>query len=542
MTLVRNDPCETETRTETRTEPTPRPWIRRNDYSVLEPPPLGGWDPVLSVSVVVPAYGGQEKLDLTLASLAAQTYPAELLEVVVVDDGSEPPLVLPPIRPEHTRIVPSLPGGWARGHAVNSGAAASTADVLLFFDADMIAFREHVEAQLRWHHLADHVAVTGHLRCVDHRPGALSPARVRDAVRGGEPGSLVDGPGEELAWLRRAYDRTDGLRTAGPEVFRFFIGGTGSVRRAFFEEAGGADSELVLGEDTHLGYRFAQHGAVFVPEPAAGSWHLGRPQMEHRKADGARYRAPLVGNRVPLIGGGVRRAGRQWQVPRVDVVVDTTGHRFDDVAGTVDALLTGDTADIRVRLVGEWARVTPDRHAVLDDPAVDVRLVHEHYRCEPRVEFVQGAPDPDPDVPFRLLLRPGPPLARHAVRRMIERAEAAHAGLLRATAPGDDLGGPRLERTGAFARARRVGADGTDLDAVVDDLFGVHWIDGENLLFAAERSEDEPPDEPPDDWSARLAAARAGARAYKERAERLKRRFRWLTGSRGGRLLCRIIG
>ncbi|KOX18257.1 glycosyltransferase family A protein [Nocardiopsis sp. NRRL B-16309] len=534
MTLVQNDPRAGGPRP----EPPPRPLIRHNDHSVLEPPPLGDWDPVLSVSVVIPAYGGQEKLDLTLASLAAQSYPAELMEVVVVDDGSDPPLLLPPIRPEHTRIVPSLPGGWARGHAVNSGAAASTADVLLFLDADMIAFREHVEAQMRWHHLADYVAVTGHLRCVDHRSGALAPGEVLDAVRRGEPEALVDGQGDELAWLRRAYDRTANLRTAGLAAFRYFIGATGSVRRAFFEEAGGADSELILGEDTHLGYRFAQHGAVFVPETDAGSWHLGRPQMEHRKEDGARYRYPLVGNRLPLIGNGVRSPARQWQVPRVDAVVDTAGGGFDEVAETVDALLNGDTADIRIRLVGEWSRVTPGRHAVLDDPDLDVRLLHEHYRCEPRVECVAAVPDPDPDVPFRLFLRPGQPLARHAVRRMIERADAARAGLLRATAPGDDLGGPRLERTGAFARARRLGAGEDEIDAMVDALFGVHWIDGEGLLFTPE----DPAGEPPDDWADRLAAARAGAEAHKARAERLQRRFRWLTGSRGGRLLCRIIG
>ena len=51
--------------------------------------------PTLRVSVVVPAYGGQDKLDLALAGLAAQTYPAGLIEVIVVDNGSSPPLRLP---------------------------------------------------------------------------------------------------------------------------------------------------------------------------------------------------------------------------------------------------------------------------------------------------------------------------------------------------------------------------------------------------------------------------------------------------------------
>ncbi|MFD0889572.1 glycosyltransferase, partial [Streptosporangium algeriense] len=66
--------------------------IRHNDYGSLTPPEPGRWEPRLGVSVVIAAYDCQESLDRTLASLAAQTYPAHLMEVVVADDGSDPPL------------------------------------------------------------------------------------------------------------------------------------------------------------------------------------------------------------------------------------------------------------------------------------------------------------------------------------------------------------------------------------------------------------------------------------------------------------------
>ncbi|MFE1168825.1 glycosyltransferase family A protein [Nocardiopsis sp. NPDC058789] len=538
MTLVQGGPAEAP--------PTLRPFVRRNDYSVLEPPSLGEWEPTLSVCVVVPAYGGQEKLDLTLASMAAQSYPSALTEVVVVDDGSDPALRLPPIRPEHTRIVPNEPGGWARGHALNTGAASTDADVLLFFDADMIAFREHLEAQMRWHHLADYVAVTGHLRCVDHVPGALFPAAVLDAVRRGDPEALVAGPGEELRWLRRAYKRTKFLREVGHQGFHYFIGGTGSVRRAFFEESGGAASALVLGEDTHLGYRFAQNGAVFVPEPEAGSWHLGLPQMETRREEGGRFRRPFVGNRLPLAEERRALTGRQWEVPLVDAVVDTVGAGFDEVAETVDALLAGEVADVRVTLVGEWERVTPGRHRVLDDPDLDVRLLHEHYRCEPRVRLAESEPTTDPDVPFVLRALPGQPLTPHALKHMIGLAEETHAGLVRATGPDDDLGGPRLERVAALARARRLRVAGEDLDDLLDRVAGVHWIDGDAVLSTQREPEGARPAkavaEPPGDWRERLEEARARAESERLRAERLEGRFRWLTRSRTGRLLYRIIG
>ena len=59
----------------------------------------------LSVAVVISCRGGQEKLDLTLASIAAQSYPSKLVSVYIVDDGSEPALKLPKIRPAKTKII-----------------------------------------------------------------------------------------------------------------------------------------------------------------------------------------------------------------------------------------------------------------------------------------------------------------------------------------------------------------------------------------------------------------------------------------------------
>ncbi|WP_035698368.1 glycosyltransferase, partial [Glycomyces tenuis] len=122
-----------------------RPRIVRNDYRALHPPSSSDWRASLTVSVVIPAYGGQEKLDLTLAALAAQTYPGELTEIVVVDDNSSPPLRLPELRPEHTRLVVTTGESWGSAHAVNTGVAHAEGQVILRLDADMVAWRDHVE-------------------------------------------------------------------------------------------------------------------------------------------------------------------------------------------------------------------------------------------------------------------------------------------------------------------------------------------------------------------------------------------------------------
>src|SRR6266545_3879063 len=204
----------------------PRPRIRDNDYGVLSPPTLGSWEPKLSVSVVIPAYRAADKLELTLAALAAQSYPAELLEVVIADDGSDPPLRLPEIRPGRTRIVPSLPGGWGCAHAYRSGALAADGDVIVRLDADMVTFRDHVEAQVRWHHLADHLVLVGHKRFVDYRPGMLTPQDVFDAVARGDAEKLFDIDQSKSHPFEAFIDKTDRLRTAGWHACRIFTGAT----------------------------------------------------------------------------------------------------------------------------------------------------------------------------------------------------------------------------------------------------------------------------------------------------------------------------
>ncbi|MFE9245294.1 glycosyltransferase [Nocardiopsis sp. NPDC006938] len=510
-----------------------RPGIVRNDYSVLEPPPLGGWEPELSVGVVVPAHGGQDRLDLVLASLAAQSYPSDLTEVVVVDDGSAPALRLPEIRPRHTRLVTAPADGWGPGHAVRAGALATRATVLMRLDADVVVGREHVEAQMRWHHLADYLVVMGKVEFGDDPDPVPTPGEVYEHVRDGRFADLVGAGAESMRWITEVLERTDGLRDAGHRAWQVFTGATASVPRALYTEAGGSAADLVMGEDSELGYRLSQRGAVFVPEPVAVGLHLGTPTTERRGAEAARFRRPFVENRVPRLNSRRTAPVRTWQVPFVDVVVDTVGRGADDVVATVDGLLAGEVADVRVTLVGEWWRVTPGRHATVDDPSLDLRLAHEHYRCEPRVVLAESEPVPDPDVPFRLLLSPGVVPGRSMVRTLTGIADREGAGLVSVRGNGGWTHRLRLERTAAFARARHLGAGAADRDAVVAGLWGVHIMEPDGLVARAGPDGDGPPR----DWHRKMRKAEKEEERWRTECERWERRLRALTQGRHAWLL-----
>jgi hypothetical protein len=395
----------------------------------------------------------------------------------------------------------------------------------------MVVGRRHIEAQMRWHHLADYLVVMGRVVFSDDPGTGLTPAGVHERVRGaGADELLVPGTGS-MEWIAEILERTDGLRSAGHRAWEVFTGATASVRRELLDAAGGTAADLVMGEDSELGYRLSQRGAVFVPEHESSGLHLGRPTTERRGDESARYRRPFAENRVPRQYTRRRDPGRTWAVPFADVVVDTADRGFDEVTGTVDALLAGDVADIRITLVGEWWRVTPGRHGTVDDPAVDVRLVHENYRCEPRVRFAQTAPEPDPDVPFRLLLSPGVHTRRGAVRVLTGTADREGAGLVHVPGEAGREGLLRLERTAAFARARHLGVGEQDCDAAVAELWGVHVLDRAEVLTPAEG------EGPPKDWRKRMRKAEREAIRWQKETEQWERRIRALTRGRCARLL-----
>lgn len=451
-----------------------QPVVPHNDWRVLAVPELGEWQPTMTVSVLVPAWQ-PPALPVVLAALAAQTYPADLLEVVVVDDGNEPPVALPDVRPARTRVV-RVAEGWGRANALQTGWEASTGDVVLWLDADMLVFAEHVEAHARWHHVVDHAVVLGTKRFVE--PDLeWTPEEVRSRVADGRVAQLHDWEASQPhTWLENNWARTDDLATAGFDAFRSVAGATVSLTRELHRAAGDLDVTLRLGEDTWFAYRLAEAGAVFVPDHAARAWHLGVPHVVDRAVATTRYNRASFTELLPMTRGLRNRRGRVHRVPLLEVVLDVgVDDDADAVQHCVDSVLDSDLPDLRVVLAGPWSDLTDDRVSPLGDPLRDLGILHRLYRDEPRVELV--APDADALVercrsPYRMTLT-GPdhvPLPA-ALRLLVADMERTGAGLRTYVADGRTVA--RLERTAAYARAdRHRVTDPAERDAFVSETFG----------------------------------------------------------------------
>ena len=394
---------------------------------------------------MVPAYNSGRTLPHVLAGLAAQTYPAHLVEVVVSDDGSTPPVVLPEVVPDRTRVV-RVEEGWGCAGACEVAGRASEGEFLYFVDADMLLWPDHLEAQ-RWLHEVDYAVVAGTKRFVDPEPLLAQdpgdhprPGRLR---RGRHPVGWDDA--EPHKWVEGMWRRTDDLTQAGPRAFRSFVGATFALSRDLLDAAGGWNTTLRLGEDMELGHRLGEAGGLLVPEHAARSWHLGRSHVMERREQVNRYNDAYLGL-APGMRPKRNARGRRYETPYLEVVLAMVGDA-DAVMGCVDAVLDSSLDDLRVLLTGDWAALHEERIHPLADPLLETRIVHRSYRDDQRVALLDEVPSCRTRSSLRLTLdSPAMAPTPDALLALVEDLERTHYGALI-----DGVG--RLERVAAVSRA-----------------------------------------------------------------------------------------
>ena len=453
-----------------------RPPVHGNDWRALDPPDIGRWTPSRRVTVVVPCYEGQEPLAITLAALARQTYPMDLLEVVVADDGSDPPITVPPGAPFEARVVAQERAGFGLARARNTGAAAATGSILVFLDCDMVPEPDHIEAHARWHHLDDRILTLGfrnHVDFDDITPADVAGGAGIDALVGGRS---VSSP----QWIEFHMTRTRDLTSVDTDLFRIVTGGNLGISKAFYDHLGGSDESFTQwgAEDTELGYRAFNAGGLLVPERRALAWHQGEGA-----APDAREQASQVEQRHKLAHliaeKGFRRslAGRTFTVPMVTVAVDAAGRTYDEVAEQVENLLASEYHDLLVGI------------AVPADHPEAVRIGRE-FGPDPRVVLSDDLLADVPHAAVRLEVPPRVRLWRTDVASMLRGLDGL--GLVVAVPevggdgdPSESVPRVRMVANRALGRALHVGAGHPDDRQAADpwelagELFGTRVMEGD---------------------------------------------------------------
>ena len=302
--------------------------------------------------MVVPYFQAQPRLDLVLAALSVQTYPATRLEVVVADDGSATAPDLGAAAGLATRLVRQPDQGFRAAAARNLGAAAAGGEVLLFLDGDTVPEPDYVRRLARLPALAPDALVVGRRRHAD--------------LTGWDPERLVrwlaeDGPGPveltEPEWLRAGYAASRDLLDADERSYRFVISAVCGLTRDLFTELGGFDPGFTGygGEDWDLAHRAWVAGALLAHVPEAVAWHDG-PDWADRDVGEPAAKNAETRRLATVLPDPVARGGGQW-LPYPAIVVTVPDEGPDATLATARWAFRGDT-DCGIWVTGPTAADT----------------------------------------------------------------------------------------------------------------------------------------------------------------------------------------
>ena len=422
--------------------------VRGNDWRELSAAAPDRFEPELPVSVVIAYYEAPEALELTLAALEGQTYPRELFEVVIVDDGSSEPLVAPTRSPLEVRVVHQEDRGFGLARARNTGARAANCEILVFLDCDMMPEAGWLSEHARWHHAANDALTLGFRTHVE--VDGIDAAMVR--TRPGSLAELFDGrPTERPEWIEYHMTRTRGLTSDDDDLFRMVTGGNLGVSRSFFEYAGAYDESFTQwgGEDTEFGYRAFVRGGLLVPVPDAMCWHQGAgAQPSDTESASLELQQAKLSQIIATEGFRYSVPGRSFTVPRFVVTIEPGDP--DAQRSTAEQVLAGKVHDLVV-----WI-AEPDGTA--DDPGRE--RLHRLLAGDPRVRFgpAHQAIEAIPAAPFHVSIPAGATVDSSMVERL--RRELGHAARAARTLPGGE--------TAQIVRARHLHR-ATRLDMSLED-------------------------------------------------------------------------
>ncbi|MXZ98385.1 MAG: glycosyltransferase [Acidimicrobiaceae bacterium] len=419
--------------------------VRGNNWRDLSVTPADGFEPRLPASVVVAYYEAPESLELTLASLERQTYPRDLFEVVIVDDGSNPPLDAPAGSPLSIRVVYQEDRGFGLARARNAGARAADHEILVFLDCDMMPEEGWLAEHARWHHAANDALTLGFRAHVEVDGIDAGAVRTR-------PGSLAelfaDRPSDRPAWIEFHMTRTRQLTSDDDDLFRVVTGGNLGISRSFFESVGGYDETFTQwgAEDTEFGYRAYTMGGLLVPVRDALCWHQGAGAAPSEDESASlKLQQAKISQLIAHHSFRETAPGRSFTVPQYVVTVEA-GEAGDQMS-TAEQVLANGIHDLVV-----WIAEPDDHEAVAESDRERVRRL---LGGDPRVRFgpSAGAPSGIPAASFHITVPAGAAVRPTSVARLRrELGSGARAGVKL-----PDGQTARIVRTRALNRMARSG-------------------------------------------------------------------------------------
>lgn len=208
-----------------------------------------------TVTVVVPSRDRPSETRACVESLLALDYPPDLLEIIVVDDASQPPL---------SKVLSDLPIRVLR-QETNVGQSAARNLASEVAQGEVLAFTDN-----------DCVADAGWLRSL----AAFLCEPGTDMVGGQVLAPPPDAPVAAFEAVRSPLDMGADASAVGPEKLVAYLPSCNlAADRETLQRLGGFDEKMALGEDADLVWRALRAGRRVRYEPAAKVLHHHRTRL-----------------------------------------------------------------------------------------------------------------------------------------------------------------------------------------------------------------------------------------------------------------------
>jgi GT2 family glycosyltransferase len=205
---------------------------------------------VLSASVIIPTYNRPSALARTLAALRGMDFPADQLEIMVVDSGAAEPGAEAIASSNGARYFRCADNGVAA--ARNHGAGMASGELLMFVDDDIVVGESNLRQHEAIHVSNDRCLVAGYWEYEHEFRQKLE----RSAL------------GRWRLAYEDLYNRPDGVASdtrAGQVHPRTLAAANLSIRTDTFSSLGGFDERFPVGaEDQDLSWRAAKAGCLLV--------------------------------------------------------------------------------------------------------------------------------------------------------------------------------------------------------------------------------------------------------------------------------------
>jgi glycosyltransferase involved in cell wall biosynthesis/tetratricopeptide (TPR) repeat protein len=371
---------------------------RGNDYSFIEEKckawRQSGSRLTLPVSIIIPVYNRADMLAKTLAAFVHQTYPQELIEVIVADDGSSDHIaaVIEKYRNYLTlRYVRQEDQGYRVAAVRNLGMKAASHEHIILQDGDVIPAPDLVETYMAFFHVTDQAVLFG-LRsyvCTDEYDDddfLKHPELIRQLPQVNPANSVADWQtvdGRSFDWRLPILAQSDRLKKS---IFpcQAFAAGSAAFPGAALQRAGYFDEDFKDwgGEDTEFAYRLYIQGYYFIPTTDVICFHqepsLAKCEYQVDRQAGLHESRLVLAQKCPLPSIRTAPSSEIWQAPKVSIYIPAYNNgRY--IKEAVESVLAQTFTDLEVVICNDGST---------DDT---LQILETHFSNNPRVHWVSQA-------------------------------------------------------------------------------------------------------------------------------------------------------